>query len=263
MQIGRVSQGFGLSRLWHDPDYDIAQPPNYHLRVQRAFDQQLPVQEHFIPDVPVDPFLLQEKSFDQAFSQMIRGQEGRDFLHGTRHIEAFSVAVEAQVMLAAKPGRPPGRTESPGERAVEATRDAAPPAPGVRSAGATRTAADVERDRAAEQLRGSNAVNEALGLVVGGVAMGAMAAVQGQVLEQMAGSAVSGPAALNQMTASAAAAAGQANRAHEEMEVTGSEQARRRREAESFTRALDVDAAGHTALRRILAEEDPDQEPED
>jgi len=92
MQIGRVSYGYGSSRLWHDPDYTI-QRPLYPHPVTRGLDQELPAQAHVAPPAPTDPYIAQEKSYDIAFQQMERGMEGRDFLHGVKSDRAFDKAL--------------------------------------------------------------------------------------------------------------------------------------------------------------------------
>ena len=97
MQIGRVSYGYGTSRLWHDPDYTIERPLYPH-QVTRGLEQELPAQQHIAPPAPSDPYLAQEKSYDLAFQQMERGLEGRDFLHGVKSEGAFDKAAHAKAM---------------------------------------------------------------------------------------------------------------------------------------------------------------------
>jgi hypothetical protein len=97
MQVGGVGAGFGTSRLWHDPNFEIAR--DYRpIPVQKGLgpDLELPKEEHVLPpEKKLDPYVAQEKAYDVAHEQMTRGVEGKKLLHGTTNPAAFDAAVTA------------------------------------------------------------------------------------------------------------------------------------------------------------------------
>lgn len=99
MSVGSVSHSslWGCSRLWHDPNYQVAL--EYRVPgVQRGIntDQPLPKEEHIPPPQKAeDPFNVQFQAYDMAAEQMNRGIEGQKRLNGTRNAQLFDAAVSA------------------------------------------------------------------------------------------------------------------------------------------------------------------------
>lgn len=99
MQVGGVSHGFGTSRLWHDPNYEITR--DYRpIPIQRGMtteDAGLPHEDHVLPpEKRADPFTVQEAAYDVAHAQAQRGEDARKMLHGATNAAAFDAAVAAR-----------------------------------------------------------------------------------------------------------------------------------------------------------------------
>ncbi|MBN2359800.1 MAG: hypothetical protein JXR83_10130 [Deltaproteobacteria bacterium] len=192
MHVGAVGYGYGTSRLWHDPDY-IYDRPLFPTRVERPIDTQLPYQEHLLPpELPSDPYIAQEKSYDVAFAQMTRGIEGRDFLHGIKKDAAFDLAVQSQQIVVQH--QQPARDKQIDpmvmvNAAIERQLEGLPIAGQVRASNATTTEADIEQKKAAEAMRDHNQVTEALAATTSMVATAVGAGMQAQVAQMVNGAA--------------------------------------------------------------------------
>ncbi|MBI5497975.1 MAG: hypothetical protein HY904_23430 [Deltaproteobacteria bacterium] len=186
MQVGGVSHGWGASRLWHDPNYEI-QRDYRPIPVQRGIMQgeALPKEDHLLPpEKPQDPFTAQEAAYDVAHAQATRGVEGQKMLHGRNDVAAFDAAVtaarerglQADVTrtLVANPlhvgeSMPTGNVRP---------QQVAPAAPGqvVKPEGASQTQSGREASRAAQDARDTSSVVDAVALAAGGFMSAAGAA---------------------------------------------------------------------------------------
>lgn len=223
MQVGSVGHGFGTSRLWHDPNYEITR--DYRPQpVQRGITgaEALPKEDHLAPpEKPADPYSAQEQAYDVAAAQMKRGMEGVNLMQGKNNPVAFDAAVNAaqnrtemqdvtrtQVVQQAVMQQNTSITESMPTGNVK-PQQVAPMAAGqvVKPDGATNTASEKEAQRAARDAKDTSKVLDAVALGVGGVV-----SVAGALkVAAMAPTAAAGAAgALGASSAAATTAAGAA-----------------------------------------------------
>lgn len=221
MQVGRVGGGLsGTSFLWHDPDYSLDRA-NPYFQVQRSLDTTLPYQEHVEPEKAADPYVAQEKGYDQAFAQMTRGIDGANFLHGVKHAEIYANAVQQQGILQSQNADAgPGPNGAAALRAgLEQTQTYVAPPPGARSQGQGKTAGDAEAEKAAKAGQQSGQVSEALSMIGGAVTTAASAAAQAHSLEMIGSQAAQQAASIPALATSAAGASGQALHAHDRQQA--------------------------------------------
>ena len=226
MQVGSVGSGsrgggvYGTSYLWHDPDYSLEQT-NPYFRVQKSLDTTLPYREHVEPERPTDPFVTQEKGYDQAFAQMTRGIEGTNFLHGVKNAEVYANAVQQQNVMLGQNG---GLGINPAavataQAAQEATKTYVAPVPGARSNGAAKTGADAENEQAAQATSQGGDIHQALSMVTGAVISAGGAAAQAQSLQMVGSQAAQSAASVPALASAAAGSAGQALHAHDQQQL--------------------------------------------
>lgn len=249
MQVGRVGVGargglHGTSFLWHDPDYSLDQV-NPYFQVQRSLDTTLPFQEHVEPERPLDPFVTQEKGYDQAFAQMKRGIEGANFLHGVKNAEIYANAVQQQNVMQ---GQNHGLGINPAavataQAAQEATRTYVAPVPGARSSGAAKTAGDAENEKAAQASSQGGELNQAMSMMAGAVTSAASAAAQAQSLQMIGGGAAQSAASIPALASSAAGATGQALHAHDQQQLENA--VKQEKLARAFSKAPNDAATDH------------------
>ena len=218
MHVGAVSYGYGTSALWHDPDYTYDKPL-YPTRVEKPIDTQLPYQEHVLPpELPRDPYVAQEQSYDVAFAQMTRGIEGRDFLHGVKKDAAFDLAVQSQQlqMQQLQPARSELTDPMAMVNAVLDKRLEGLPIPGqVKPSSATTTEADIEQRKAAEAMRDSDQVTQALSATIGMASTAVGAGMQAQIVDVMRGTAAQAAAAMPSVATTSASSVSHAQAAEE------------------------------------------------
>jgi len=218
MHVGAVGYGYGTSRLWHDPDYSYDKPL-YPTRVEKPIDTQLPYQEHVLPpELPRDPYVAQEKSYDVAFAQMTRGIEGRDFLHGVKKDAAFDLVVQAQQQQLQQ--LQPARNELVDPMAMvnavlDKRMEGLPIAGQVRPSNSTTTEADIEQKKAAEAMRDHNQVTEALAATAGMVSTAVGAGMQAQLIDVMHAPAAQAAAAMPSVVTTSASSVSHAQAAEE------------------------------------------------
>jgi hypothetical protein len=223
MQVGSVSHGFGTSRLWHDPNYEISR--DYRPQpVQRGITggEALPKEDHLLPpEKPQDPYSTQEQAYDVAAAQMKRGVEGVNMLQGKNNVAAFDAAVNAaqnrtelqdvtrtQVAQHSVHQQATFVGESMPTGNVR-PQQVAPMAAGqvVKPDGATSTASDKEAQQAAKDAKDTSKVLDAVALGAGGVLSVAGAL---KVAALAPSGAVAAASALGASSAAATTAAGAA-----------------------------------------------------
>lgn len=222
MHVGSVGAGWGASRLWHDPNYEITR--DYRpIPVQKGIEsgEALPHEEHLLPpEKPQDPYSVQESAYDVAAAQMTRGVEAQKLLQGQKNEKAFDAAVTAAqsrdriandvtrtMMVNQAIAQNP---EAPG--AVVKPQQPAPLPSGqpVKPAGSSSTAAERESQRAAQDARDSSEIVDAVALGAGGV-LSVAAAAKATALAGASAAGAAGAVAASAPAATTAATAAQLN----------------------------------------------------
>ena len=230
MQVGGVSAGFGTSRLWHDPNYEVTRdyrPIPVHKGL--GMDEALPKEEHVLPpERREDPFTVQEQAYDVAHQQAVRGEEGLKLLRGTNNNGAFDAAVaaarkaETDVATARSAADVTRTTVQPMAQDPAtsmptgnvAPQQVTPMAAGqvVQPSGASATAAQKDAASQARDAHDASSVVDAVALAGGTAALVGAAAQVASAVPAAASAAVSAGAALGTGVATAAGASYQALR---------------------------------------------------